>query len=868
MVLVRDQSQQPLPVSLSALASADPEVRLALLETGAEGLAPAEAAARLRAYGHNEPVRPSQSHPGREFLTQFTHTLALLLWFAAGLAFAAGIRELGLAIVAVVVINGVFAFVQEYRAGRVVEGLLRKVALRTTVVRDGVSTEIESGMLVPGDIIRLSAGDVAPADCALVSGEGLSVDLSMLTGETLPAPRDAAPSVAGDRSRIAEVPCLVPAGAGIVAGSATAVVWTTGRASSLGQIAGMVDSVGRGESLLENQVAALSRTTAAIAVFAGAATLTLATASSETSFLAALTFATGVIVALVPEGLLPTLSVALAIGARRMAHRGAAVRRLSAVETVGATTIICTDKTGTLTENRLTVARFTAADGSHWPPPEALLGAVLCSEAEERGCGLDGDPFDVALWQWAVEGGAAAGALRRSWQRVASVPFEAHRRYASVTCETPGRSITFLKGAPEAVAVRCEPGVLPAALSVAVDEAANRGERVLVLAAGEGDGPCLPLGVVAFHDPPRDGVAAAIASCERAGIRVAMLTGDHPETARAVAAGIGLGSRGLSVADGRALDEMGDGDLLRLLASDAVIARVDPEQKLRIVQVLRRAGEVVLVTGDGINDAPALRAADVGVAMGRRGTEVAKQAADIVLADDNFTTIVAAIEEGRAIKQNIRRFVSYVFTSNVAEMVPFLVYIILPVPLPLAVIQALAIDIGTDLIPALALGAEEPAPETISRPPEPPTRPLMTRSLGLLTFFFFGAIEAALGLSAYFLYHLEHGWRPFESFAPFEGIHEEATALTFLAIVGGQLGCLVAQRSGTLIRRMSVRSNPLVAVGVVFELVLGVALVYTPGLNGLFSMEQVPFVWLAVIPASAVLFVLLDQVRRVFHRLS
>jgi magnesium-transporting ATPase (P-type) len=365
-----------------------------------------------------------------------------------------------------------------------------------------------------------------------------------------------------------------------------------------------------------------------------------------------------------------------------------------------------------------------------------------------------------------------------------------------------------------------------------------------------------------FSDPPRAGVRDALAACHAAGIRVVMLTGDHPNTARAVARTIHLAEGELPVAEGPEIDQMSDAGLRRFLARNAVVARVDPQQKLRIVQVLQAAGEVVVVTGDGVNDAPALRAADVGVAMGRRGTEVAKQAADIVLSDDNFATIVAAIEEGRSIRANIRRFISYVFTSNVAEMTPFLLYIFLPVPLGLAVIQALAIDVGTDLLPALGLGAERPSPRAMAVPPEPPSRPLLTRALGLRTFFFFGVVEAALGMAGFFAYYTAAGWRFGDSFAPFAGIAHEATTVTFLAIVGGQVACLFAQRDGTLRRRLSLHSNGWIVAGLAFELLLAATLVYVPGLNGVFSMAPVAAKWLLVLPAAGLAFLAMDELRR------
>jgi magnesium-transporting ATPase (P-type) len=328
----------------------------------------------------------------------------------------------------------------------------------------------------------------------------------------------------------------------------------------------------------------------------------------------------------------------------------------------------------------------------------------------------------------------------------------------------------------------------------------------------------------------------------------------------------GLGDADLPLIEGREMEALSDADLIEIARSNGIFARVDPEQKLRLVKALRRAGEIVVVTGDGINDAPALRAADVGVAMGRRGTEVAKQAADIVLADDTFATIVAAIEEGRSIKSNIRRFVSYVFTSNVAELAPFLLYIFLPVPLPLAVIQALGVDLGTDLLPALALGAEAPSPRTLAVPPEPPRRPLLTRALALKTFLFYGVIEALLGLAAFFLVYAVHGWRPFASLTPFDAIRHEAMTATFLGIVAGQIGCLFAQRDGTLRQRWSLRSNAWVVWGLAFELCLALLLVYTPGLNHAFSMEPVSPAWLLLLPAGAAVFTLIDAARRVLGR--
>ncbi|TAK55019.1 MAG: cation-transporting P-type ATPase [Dehalococcoidia bacterium] len=544
-----------------------------------------------------------------------------------------------------------------------------------------------------------------------------------------------------------------------------------------------------------------------------------------------------------------------------MAERGAAIRRLSAVEAVGAATVICTDKTGTLTQNTLSVLGFADVAGSDVPAPEALLAALLCNDAFRDKDGFGGDPIDVALLRWAEGHGCDVAALRAAHPRTEDVRFESARRYMAVTCDAGGAPRAFIKGAPEAVLALAAGGRNETIASM-VDTAAGRGERVILLASGPSDEAPSVLGMVRLHDPPRPEVPTAIGACRRAQIRVVMLTGDHPATAQAVALEIGLADTALPVCDGATLDELSDQELLTRLRADTIFARIDPRQKLRIATLLRGAGEVVVVTGDGINDAPALRAADVGVAMGRRGTEVAKQAADIVIADDNFATIVAAIQEGRSIKANIRRFGSYVFTSNVAELAPFLLYVFLNIPLPLVVAQVLAIDLGTDLLPALALGAEPPSPRIMDAAPERPDRPLMTRSLALTTFLFFGVMEAALGLAGFFSYFAWQGWRPFDSLAPYSAFDDGARSMTLLGVVAGQIGCLFTQRDGSLRSRLSLTSNGWIRYGLVFELVLALTLVYVPGINQMFSMAGVGPVWLAVLPAGAVTFYLLDHGRR------
>ncbi|WP_437311859.1 cation-translocating P-type ATPase [Sorangium sp. So ce388] len=711
------------PAELAAISVAG---RIQALRSAPNGLTEAEAARRRLAHGDNEPAPPRRSRPLRTLLAQLTHTLALLLWLGAGLAFAAGAPELGFAIIAVVVLNGVFAFLQEHRAEQVVSSLMRRVAVRARVVRVSVERRVPARELVPGDVVRLAAGEIVPADCILLGADSLSIDLSMLTGETAPVDRDAAPiAPPGRGAEELALPSLLPSGASVVTGAGEALVFATGAESAAGKIALLLEQGGREGSLLERQVAQLSRVTAVIAVIAGAATLVLAQAFHRVGPLGALTFAIGVIVALVPEGLLPTLSVSLAIGAQRMAARGAPVRRLSAVEVVGSVTTICTDKTGTLTQNALSVRGFTPLRGA---PPDAeqaaRLTAALCSNARPAPAGGDyeGDPVDVALARWAASGGVDLAEARARWPRIADTAFDARRRYMAVTCAAGGATRDFVKGAPEAV-VALTGAPAPAGLDEAVVSAAERGERVLLLAVREAGGPLTCLG--------------------------------------------------------------------------------------------------------------------------------------------NFATIVAAIEEGRAIKQNIRRFVSYVFTSNVAELVPFLLYIFFPIPLPLAIVQVLAIDLGTDVLPALALGVEAASPAALRVPPEPPRKPILTRELALRTFFLYGAVEALLGVAAYFGSYWAHGWRPFNALEPFRALEREAATMTFVGIVSGQIGCLFAQRDGPLRKRLAFWSNPWVAAGLSIEVALAIALLYVPGLNRMFAMAPVGSAWLLWLPGGAAAMVLVDALRRV-----
>ena len=849
-------------MDLAKLCASTPEQRFEVLGGSRSGLAPAEVVRRLRTHGRNEVSRSAIRSRARSLRAQLTHPLALLLWFGAGMALAARVPELAAAIVAVIVINGVFAFAQEHRAGRVIEALLARAAPSAEVVRGGDQQLVPATELVPGDLLVLAAGAVVPADCVLVRADALSLDLSLLTGESAPVARTAEVMAHVDTADVAHLACLAPAGAGVLTGTADALVVATGRDSAMGRVARLLEHVVRSRSLLERQVIELSRFTMVVAVLCGVAILALAISVRGTDVVTALVFGTGVIVALVPEGLLPLLTVSLAMGARRMAARGALVRRLSAIEVVGATTVIGTDKTGTLTQNAIDVLGLTPSRHARGAEARARLVATLCNDRHRADGQLLGDPIDRALTRWVERLAIDTEAVRARHPRTSDLPFDPHRRYMRVVCAFPDGARQLLKGAPEAIAAVVG-APIPAELTDAITEATSRGERVLMLAEGPARAPPELVGLVRLQDPPRPEVPAAVAACRRAGIRIVMFTGDHPATARGIGIQIGLVTERTVVIAGATIDKLDDRALLATVRAEAILARTTPEQKLRVVRVLQAAGEVVTVTGDGVNDAPALRLADVGVAMGQRGTEVAKQASDVVLLDDNFATILAAIEDGRATKRNIQRFASYVFASNVAELVPFVCYLFLPIPLPLTILQVLAIDLGTDMLPALALGLERPAAHTLEHPPAPPHAPLLTRALARRTFLFFGLIEAGLGMAAFFAVYAAHGWRPFEAFAPFDAARVEASTATFLGIVGGQLGCLIAQRDGSLRARLSLTANPWIGLGLGVALTLALALVYLPGVNTVFSMTQLAPTWLVVLPLGAAIMILADHLRRV-----
>ena len=793
--MTRSNDFQPTPLLRVALVS--PEEALADLATARHGLTDAEAAARLQQVGPNRFPRPRGPTLGRRLVEQLVHFFALMLWIAAGLAFVGGLPELGIAIIVVILVNGAFSFIQEYRTERTVRSLSALLPERAVVRREGRKLNIAAAELVPGDIVLLSEGERISADARVVRSSELKVDMSTLTGESMPVVRQSEP-LTDEPADLLEAPNLIFAGTFVTSGSGLVVVAATGGATRLGTISRMTGEVVRRPTPLRLQMNRAVRIIATLAVSFGAVFFGVATSlgmPTRDGFL----FAVGVIVALVPEGLLPTLSLSLALSATRMAHRGALVRRLESVETLGSTNIICTDKTGTITTNQMTVSdlvlpggRYTTT-GAGYDPAGVILNsdgqpvagddgsdvqhllriAALCGDAriEEREGRWQcfGDPTEGALLVAAIKGGLERQTQEQATPRVREFPFESTRqRMSTIHLLRSGRHEVLTKGSPESILSLCQSVTISGTPSQlgddekrdvlsAADSLAIKGLRVLAFARQETDG--IPntaaeaetemefLGLVGMADPVRPEVPEAIARCRRAGIKVMMVTGDHPATAMSVAKQAGLPAHTVMI--GSELPDSDDAVGQLLTTHDVVIARLAPEQKLRIARALQARGAVVAMTGDGVNDAPALRQADIGVAMGKAGTDVAREAADLVLLDDNFTHIVEAVEEGRAAFDNIKRFLTYHLTDNVAELAPFAVWALSAgrIPLMISVLQVLALDIGTDLLPALALGAERPEPGVMERPPRTKEARLLDRRVLGRAFGFLGPVEAIASMA-------------------------------------------------------------------------------------------------------------------------
>jgi calcium-translocating P-type ATPase len=803
----------------------------------------------------------------RRFADQLLHFFAVMLWVAGGLALLAGLPVLGVAIFAVIVLNAVFAFVQEARADRAAERLRALLPGEVTVRRDGRRVRIEATDVVTGDLLVLEPGDRVPADATAVVANRALVDTSMLTGESQPV--NAEPGEA------------LFAGTFLVEGEAEAVVTATGGATRLAEIARLTTLEAKPTSPLTLELRRVVRVIATIALAVGAAFFGLVMLLGN-GVADGLVFAIGVTVALVPEALLPTVTLSLAWGAEQMAKRSVLVRGLEAVETLGSTTFICTDKTGTLTRNQMAVVEVwtpdgtARLDGAGYEPVGCVslstaeasesvsrlaLAAVRCSVGyvyEDDGeWKAHGDPMEAAIDACARRVGLAVDDDRSTHTVRSRFPFDPRTRRMSVVVDGE----VVVKGAPDSVLPLCTDGSRAGA---ALEELTAKGLRVLAV-AGRMVGEEVPVtvedaehdlilyGLVGLEDPPRPDVEQAIQACRSAGIKVAMITGDHPATAAAIATEVGLRTADDLVVSG---DELPDDDQLlgALLDRDGiVVARVSPEDKLRIARALRQRGHVVAMTGDGVNDGPALHEADIGIAMGRSGTDVAREAADLVLLDDHFASIVAGVEQGRATFANIRRFLTYHLTDNVAELTPFIVWALSGgrFPLALGVLQILALDLGTDTFSAVALGAEQPARHVLEDPPV--SGRLLNGTVARRAFGVLGPTEAACSMTAFLISLVAAGWRPGDPFSDYSLF--AASGAAFITVVLAQSANAFACRSSSRWPgALGWFTNRLLLVGVAFGLAFSLAVLFIDPIAHELGQANPPLAgWLVAFASAGVL---------------
>jgi len=876
--------------------------------TGPQGLPQTEAEERLRRFGRNAITEIKGKPLWLKFLANFTHLMAILLWAGGIVGFIAQMPQLGVAIWMVNLINGAFSFWQEYKAEKATQALRGLLSPYARVLRDGEERRILAEELVPGDVMLLAEGDRIPADGRLVEEAELQADQSTFTGESHPVRkiREAVPRMGLTR---AELPNLIFAGTSVAAGTGKAVAFATGMGTEFGKIAHLTQSVEDELSPLQKEMGRVTRVVTFMATSIGVLFFVLGILLAGVNLAESFIFAMGMIVAFVPEGLLPAVTLALAMGVQRMARRHALIKRLSAVETLGCTSVICTDKTGTLTQNEMTVRdlwlggrRLTVTGvgyapegqildhGQPVPLPvdsdlrQLLTAAGLCNNArllppngESSRWTILGDPTEAALRVLAPKAGVDLESEAHRAARLRELPFESRRKRMSTIHQITNpqsairNRVAFVKGAPKEVLALCthiqmdgQERLLDdgwrAQIVSANDDYARHGLRVLAVAergladsATQRAGPSQYtaetverdltfLGLIAMMDPPRPEVAEAVEKCHHAGIRIIMITGDYGLTAESIARRIGI-VKGAQprILTGVELDTLDDAVLREALQREVIFARVAPEHKLRVVSVLKDVGHIVAVTGDGVNDAPALKKADIGVAMGVAGTDVAKEAADMILTDDNFASIVNAVEEGRAVYSNIRKFATYVFTSNVPEAVPFVAMLFSrgAIPLPLTVMQVLSVDLGTDMVPAIALGAEPPEEGVMDRPPRSQQEPLLNRPLLVRALLWLGIIESVASMSGYFFINWLHGW-PHGPLAAGGAVYRMATTMTLACIVTTQIGSVFACRTDrTSIFKIGFLTNRLILVGIAVELALLSLLMYVPFLQNIFNTAPI-----------------------------
>jgi magnesium-transporting ATPase (P-type) len=880
------------------------------LETSQNGLSPTEAQSRLSLYGDNVLSEQQPQPKWQKFFIQIRHPFIILMLLAVLISFWQRDWTLTLVILLLTITNSAFSYWRENRAERAIENLRRLLPTYAHIVRAGEEMHIPAKEVVPGDLLILAEGDNIPADARVVEEYGLRVNNASLTGEAVAARKTAEASVLPNISEL-ERPNLIFAGTSVASGTGKAIIYATGMLTQFGRIAHLTQTVQEQPSAFQKELIHLGNILTVVAAFVGAMVWALANYEPNVSshFTNPLLLALGTIVAVTPEGLPATLTLSLAMAVQRLAGRGVLAKRLNIVETLGNVSVICTDKSGTLTQNQMTVREAWVSGhklqvtgvgyepkGQFLPLPKgkpyekdllALLEAGLCcnnarinSPTTERPYWSSlGDQTEAAIKVVALKYNLEEEVVIKLLPRIHEIPFDARRKRMTTIHREFNREIAFVKGAPREVLQLCssikvdgEIKPLDEKLRTEIlgtnDDYARHALRVLAFAqrdmpprsgsysAESVECDLIFLGLMAMMDPPRPEVERAVQVCHQAGIRIVMITGDYGLTAESLARRVGMITTSSPIiVTGADLDLLGELDLYKLLDKEVIFARMAPDHKLRLVAAYQACGEVVAVTGDGVNDAPALRKADVGIAMGIIGTDVAKESADIILTNDDFGSIVAAVEEGRAIFDNIRKFITYIFASNLTEVLPFLLTAVIGIPPALTVRQILAIDMGTDILPALALGIEKPEPDIMNCPPRHKSQPLLDRGLLVRSFLWLGLIEAGLCYVGFLTTYLFSGNAAILDIAIFNTIRwphfftisgdvNVIAQTVFLAgVVTAQIGNAFACRTSKAhITQMGWGSNKILLSGILLALVLLAGLIYLPPFARAFDNQVFPLI--------------------------
>lgn len=894
------------------------------LHSSKNGLSDEEAAKRLKKYGLNTIKKAATESEWRTFFKNFTSMMAILLWISGLIAIVSGTIELGIAIWLVNIINGLFSFWQEKAAKRATDALNNMLPTYVEVIRSGKKKQVDSKNLVPGDVFVLQAGNSIPADARILSASSMQVDQSALNGESVPESKTT--KYDPGEGEYAESN-LVYSGTTVGAGNARAIAFATGMNTEFGRIASLTQKQEKTSSPLTAELNRLTKQISIIAITIGVIFFIAAIFFVKYPLAKAFIFALGMIVAFIPEGLLPTVTLSLAQGVKRMAKKHALVKELNSVETLGETTVICSDKTGTLTQNQMTIHYLWTPAGEYqvtgngyvnngkvefnkqqlWYEENPDLHKLVQIAALDNDTTVEpnknggkpkilGTPTEASLIVMAQKAGFDKQKVLVKYPRLRELPFDSERkRMSTIHRWNDTQDIIFTKGAYSDTIKQCDRIQVNGQVrkmtqadlirtKKANADYASRGLRSMALAyriidqdtdinkidIAHAEQHLIFVGLATMSDPPRPEIYDAVKRCHQAKIRIIMVTGDSKLTAKSVAVKIGITSDKARVISGTELNQMSDEELRQVLQGEVIFARVAPEQKYRIVKNCQANGEIVASTGDGVNDAPALKQADIGIAMGMTGTDVAKDAANMILTDDNFASIVAAIEEGRAVYSNIRKFLTYILTSNVPEAIPSVLFLFSAglIPLPMTIMQILTVDLGTDMLPALGLGAEAADPDTMKEPPRKRSEHLLNKHVMIKAICWYGLISSLISTAAYFFVNYQNGW-PQTVLAASGPVYMRATTMVLGAIVFTQIANVLNCRTNkTSVFKKGLFSNKNIWYGIIFEICLFFILTITPGIQQVFNTTTLAasdwlFLFLLPIPL-----VLLEEARKwlMYHK--